>query len=132
MMSRQLRVGSRPVPMILVMATIFYLSHQTGDDLNLPMLPGLDKAAHLAVYGLLAAATLFAFNPVSRQKNSRRVVGITLFFCLCFGISDEFHQYFIPGRSVSGLDLLADCLGAVLVCLLWQLARKPRRYPLPG
>jgi VanZ family protein len=131
-MKRQLHAGLRPVPMILVMATIFYLSHQTGDDLYLPVLPGFDKVAHLAAYGLLAAATLFAFSPDARQGNSRRVVAITLIFCLCFGISDEFHQYFIPGRSVSAFDLLADCLGAVLVCLLWRWTKKPGRYPVPG
>lgn len=131
-MNRQLHARLRPVPMILVMATIFYLSHQTGDDLYLPLLPGLDKVAHLAVYGLLAAVTLFAFSPAERQRNSRRVVGITLLFCTCYGISDEFHQYFIPGRSVSGFDLLADCLGAVLVCLLWRWSKKPGRYPVPG
>jgi hypothetical protein len=131
-MNRPLHAGLRPVPMILVMATIFYLSHQTGDDLYLPLLPGFDKVAHLAVYGLLAAATLFAFNPTSRQRNSRRVVGITLVFCLFFGISDEFHQYFIPGRSVSGFDLLADGFGALLVCLLWRWSRKPGRYPVSG
>ncbi len=129
-MTGQLHPGLRRVPMVLVMGTIFYLSHQTSDDLYLPLLPGLDKVAHLTAYGLLAAATLFAFSPASRQRNGRRVASITLLVCLCFGISDEFHQYFIPGRSVSGFDLLADCLGAVIVCLLWRWSKKPARYPV--
>jgi VanZ family protein len=40
-------------------------------------------------------------------------------FCLLFGISDEFHQAFIPGRVVSAWDVAADSFGALLVVCLW-------------
>jgi hypothetical protein len=36
----------RLVPVLLVMGTIFYLSHQPGDSLYLPPVP-IDKLAHL-------------------------------------------------------------------------------------
>ncbi|TKB28178.1 teicoplanin resistance protein VanZ [Desulfopila sp. IMCC35006] len=110
----------RMVPAIFTMGTIFYLSHQTGDRLPLPALPGLDKLAHLAAYGLLAATVLFAVS--ARQKSTRplRVIILTVCFCLLYGISDEFHQSFIPGRTASVFDLMADGGGAVVVCGLWR------------
>jgi len=105
--------------MILVMGTIFWLSHQPGDSLYLPPLPGIDKLAHLLAYGVLAAATLFAFGERWRSEKAGLTVLITIFFCLVYGISDEFHQSFIPGRAPSFLDIVADCGGAGLVGFFW-------------
>lgn len=123
-MSRQLALPIRMVPMALVMGTIFFLSHQPGDSLHLPPLPGIDKLAHSLAYGGLAAAMLFGFS--ERWKKQRRglVIFATTVFCLLYGISDEFHQSFVPGRTPSLVDILADSAGAVLVCLLWLRIRR--------
>jgi VanZ family protein len=129
-MSRKLLGGLRAVPMLMVMGTIFLLSDQPGDTLHLPPLPGIDKLAHGVVYGILAAATIFAFSERYKMQNLRVVQVVTTFFCFCYGASDEFHQSFVPGRSTSGLDLLADVGGALLVCLLWAGLRKHRQKAL--
>lgn len=109
----------RMVPMIVTMGTIFLLSHQTGDRLSLPPLPGLDKVTHMAAYGLLAATVLFAVSDRQKSTRPRLVIVLTVVFCLLYGISDEFHQSFIPGRTASVYDLMADGGGATLVCALW-------------
>ena len=51
-----------------------------------------------------------------------------------YGLSDEFHQSFVPGRSSDSLDLLADSLGAFCGGLfaLWVSNRWPRRRGAPG
>lgn len=108
----------RIVPATLVMGTIFLFSHQSGDNLSLPLFPGADKIAHLFAYGALALAVLWG-RAQEGVENPRRVALQTVIFCLCYGISDEFHQSFIPFRSVSGLDLLADTAGALLITLVW-------------
>jgi VanZ family protein len=105
--------------MILVMGIIFIFSAQPGDSLHLPPLPGIDKVAHAAVYGALAASTIFAFNARYKEEKSRVVMVATVLFCFCYALSDEFHQSFVPGRSPSGLDVLADVCGALIICLLW-------------
>lgn len=43
-----------------------------------------------------------------------KILTITIFFCILYAISDEFHQVFVPGRSVSALDVLMDGVGSVL------------------
>ena len=118
-MTRQLPAPLRMVPMIMVMGTIFCLSHQPGDSLYLPVLPGIDKLAHLLAYGALAAATLFAFSERWKVERAGLTVLFTIFFCLFYGITDEFHQSFIPGRAPSIVDIVADCGGAGLVGLFW-------------
>jgi VanZ family protein len=49
---------------------------------------------------------------------------LVVLFCLLYGISDEFHQSFIPDRMPSILDLIADTAGAAVVVLIWYVMRK--------
>lgn len=119
----------RYVPMVAVMGTIYLLSAQPGDSLSLPQLPGLDKLAHMTAYGILAMSILFAFSKSTKKNDVQRVVLLTVTCCLAYGITDEFHQAFVPGRSPSLLDLLADCFGAVMVCLFYLLRRDRSATP---
>ena len=115
----------RFVPVTLVMGTIFFLSHQDGSSLALPEIPYLDKAAHFLLYSLLAGTVLFAFPVGVRQHHPWRTGIITVLLCLGYGITDEMHHTYIPGRVASTGDLIADVSGAaatVLLCffLYWR------------
>lgn len=50
---------------------------------------------------------------------------VILLLCVLYGITDEFYQSFIPGRCVSGGDLLADMVGASAMVLGWWYWRSP-------
>jgi VanZ family protein len=123
-MNRQMKAVLQMVPMALAMGTIFFASHQPGDSLSLPQLPGFDKLAHMISYGVLAMAVFFAWSEQQKNSKSRVVMLATWMFCLLYGISDEFHQSFIPGRTVSVYDLLADGVGAAMACAFWAKYRK--------
>ncbi len=110
----------RFIPMVCIMGMIFYLSHQPYDLLQLPPISGSDKLLHVIAYGSLAASFLYGLQPFF-HKITRPVAGIAVvLFCLLYGLSDEFHQSFIPGRFTSGWDVLADAAGAFLVVLWWM------------
>lgn len=109
----------RMAPMLMTMGAIFYFSHMAGDELDFPTFFGADKIAHLSEYGLLALSTLPLFSFSSKKDRPLLIIGVMLITCLGYGILDEFHQSFVPGRDVSGADLLADCCGALLAGLLW-------------
>ncbi len=112
--------------MVTVMGMIFYLSHQPGDFVKLPQVIAVDKLLHGIAYALLAGTFLYSLQPFTHNSN-RAVTGIIVtVFCLLFGISDEIHQAFIPGRFVSAWDVAADGCGALLVVGLWyrKSARK--------
>lgn len=104
--------------MILVMGTIFLLSHQSGDRFDFPLFPGADKLAHFLMYGSLALAIFWYHGGKGLVRPSRTAAG-TVIFCLLYGISDEFHQSFISHRFMSALDLTADLAGALCVSLVW-------------
>jgi uncharacterized protein YfiM (DUF2279 family) len=114
----------RMVPVAVTMGIIFFLSHQPGDSLSLPEIPGMDKVAHLAAYAFLAATLLIAFGDGQRHIRPKSVLWLTVLLCVLYGISDEFHQSFVPGRSSSFFDVLADCAGATLTSALWFRWRK--------
>lgn len=111
---------ARLLPPLAVMVLIFLLSHQQGDDLP-PFFPFFDKIAHFSIYGLLAATVIGAFRPEVRQLRPGVVILGAVLCCLVYGISDEFHQSFIPGRSPSAADVVADTLGGLSAALAWLL-----------
>ncbi len=97
----------RFLPMTIVMIIIFLLSNTPGKDLP-SAINGLDKVLHAIAYGTLAACCLYGLHPAARDKGSLRTGMAVIFFCFFYGLTDEFHQSFIPGRSPSGLDIAAD------------------------
>jgi VanZ family protein len=93
------------------MLLIFIASSVPGDQV-----PGTisDKLAHLLVYAVLGACLML---PLS----GGRLAGMTwtnaawaLALSIVYGISDEFHQSFTPGRTPDVRDLAADALGAAI------------------
>jgi VanZ family protein len=117
----------RWAPAVLWAALIFYLSSQS----HLPEPPaGLtDKHAHVAAYAVLAATMVWGFTDRAPRRISWTIVAIVVVLCTLSGVSDEFHQSFVPGRDVSGLDLIADATGAAIAAVglrAWAIIR-PRR-----
>jgi hypothetical protein len=114
-----LKVYARFILVAIIMGMIFYLSHQPGDFVNLPEILGIDKLFHIIAYGSLAAAFLYSLKPLTRTSVRAITALVVVIFCILFGISDEYHQSFIPGRSVSAWDVVADGVGAFLVVVWW-------------
>ena len=116
----------RIVPMICVMGTIFFLSHQPGNSLALPDIVNIDKVAHMTVYGILAYSMLWGLYPPGCRRSAQKLALATILFCILYGISDEYHQSFISGRYPSVYDVIADGLGALTVSLYWLKRVKKR------
>jgi VanZ family protein len=102
-----------------VMGTIFFLSSLPGDSFSLPDIIDIDKVLHALVYGVLALTVLFAIHEDRYLRNPWLASLLGVLFCLLFGISDEYHQSFVPYRTPSVSDLVADTIGAVIVVSLW-------------
>lgn len=83
-----------------------------------PNIPGSDKVAHFAVYGLLATLVLRALLG-SKGKLARHAAWLSIVLVSAYGVSDEWHQSFTPGRSVEAADWLADTLGGALAVTLY-------------
>lgn len=82
-------------------------------------LPGADRAYHFLEYGLLSFLGLQAFSPATR----RRFWGV-LVLCWLYGLLDEIHQAWVPGRNADMLDWLVDGLGVFTVGWPWRRWRR--------
>jgi VanZ family protein len=95
---------------------------------KLPAPPGAltDKHAHLIVYGVFGALLVWGLTDRAPSRTTWRTVGTAVAVALVYGLSDEFHQSFVPGRDVSGLDVAADVIGAAIAAIglrAWAIIR---------
>lgn len=85
------------------------------------------KLAHVTEYFLLGvfstAASLSFFGERGDSKSATVAAFLGSFlFCAFYAFTDEFHQYFISGRSGQIRDVLIDCMGASLAGLAVWIA----------
>lgn len=84
------------------------------------------KLAHGSVYALLGFLCSGAVLQISGFGTLKRTVlpwTVAVIYC----ITDEIHQYFVPGRSCQLTDVLIDSLGAAvgvaLMLFLWSVIK---------
>ena len=92
-----------------------------------------DKTGHVAAYGGLAALCVRAVGGGLPCRVVFRVAWLALVIAGGYGVFDEIHQLFVPGRSGELNDWYADVTGAVIgigVCWLWGIIafRSDRRH----
>jgi len=81
-----------------------------------------DKLHHLGAYFIMGILAWRFFNDYF--KNSKTVIALSLCFCSLYGLSDEWHQSFVPNREDDLLDWVADTLGASIAIITIQLFNK--------
>lgn len=124
------------LPAAFWMALIFYLSSQSGQ----PRFPWLATVGHIVEYTILSALYLFALTrsqAAQISSNPKKVAGkklqlkirlATMAFLLStfYGLTDEVHQYFVPGRFADPMDLLVDSLAALAVSRIFVFFNKEK------
>ncbi|MBL1260949.1 MAG: VanZ family protein [Thiotrichaceae bacterium] len=112
----------------LYMGVIFLLSSIQGDGSPATVDPitGATKAilyngAHIPLFALLAWLWCWSLTAWGIALNKRLILA----FCLTaiYGVSDEWHQSFTPGRDASFLDVMLDMLGAYLALYFYRTQR---------
>jgi len=105
-------------PVLVCAGFIFFASSIPGSKVP-GLFPYQDIAFHFIAYLLLALFFARAFKNTYVSVNVIKLIIFTFIFTLFYGISDEFHQMYVPGRNVSGFDLLIDGLGGFFGGLIY-------------
>ena len=78
-----------------------------------------DKIEHFGAYGLLG---VLLYSTLYFQKKYRILkefpATFTLLFASLYGMVDELHQFFVPGRNADILDWTADFTGALVAVII--------------
>ena len=80
-----------------------------------------DKVLHIFLYlpfGFLVARGIGGTKPLISARNCWILVVLATFL---YGVSDEYHQSLVPGRTAGIFDLMADTIGGAIggyICLL--------------
>ena len=85
--------------------------HSSGPSLHsVPLFPHDDKVIHALVYAMLGLLTT---RFLEKETWAPAPVWVwALLFSVFYGVFDEIHQSFVPGRDASVLDVMADSFGA--------------------
>lgn len=98
-------------------AVIFYLSSRS--TLPIPSLfPMQDKLMHIVAYGVLGFLVSGARSLPSLPASATGFLWKSVLLCGLYGLSDEIHQAFVPGRDADVYDLCADVAGALIGSLI--------------
>ena len=116
------------VPALLWTVLIFVLSsipNLSGPDLGFRL---QDKFYHFmfySFYGLLLARAFFYQQRFRRL--SRYFLVLAIFCGMLYGMSDEIHQHYVPGRQMDVWDFAADSLGILagaFAFYVWHYLKK--------
>jgi VanZ family protein len=105
-------------PVLAWMTLLFFASSRSDVGVGARIPDWITHGAAYLVLGvLLGRAITGGFRRRITTAGALAVVGL----CTLYGVSDEFHQSFVPGRDASPGDVAKDCAGAAIA--VW-LARR--------
>jgi VanZ family protein len=116
------------LPPIAWAGFIFFVSAQPKETFEKLGLSGLllSIAGHLVVYFVLMSLLVLAFRFGSNAPQ-KWAYALSFLLLALYGLSDEYHQSFVPGRTATIVDWIVDLIGAGMagiVIFRWEKRRK--------
>lgn len=107
--------------------TVVIIKIITGKELlpNNPFVEGIQlfirKMAHFSIYAL--GGFLIMNYTYTTEKTMKQKILYSIAFGAGYAITDELHQFFVPGRSAKVLDVLIDTAGVCFGTFVYYIFR---------
>jgi VanZ family protein len=101
------------LPAALYMALIWAISSMEAPEFPTHRFPLRDKGVHFVEFAVLGVLVAHACVRTFRHRPLLRVSLVAVMVTAMWGLLDEIHQAYVPGRSSDALDVFADSLGAL-------------------
>ena len=108
--------------------TVAIIQILTGKSVALedPVIEGIQlvvrKLAHFTIYAI--GGFLIMNYAYTTEKTNKRKILYSIFFGVGYAITDELHQFFVPGRSGNIFDVGIDTAGVITGVLVYLALRK--------
>lgn len=108
-------------PVIIYTGIIFYFSSLPNPlPQGLPTFNYMDLLLHSAEYLILSILLLRAL----LHYTASHPYAFSIAIAALYGITDEIHQLFVPGRVFAVSDMIADAAGACLILILLLVKKR--------
>ncbi len=96
----------------LYMLLIFLISSVSYPPQPLPLKGYAPIIEHMFEFGILGFLLYTSFKINKNTQRNAFILAVSA--AILYGISDEIHQAFVPGRVPDLADVLADSIGAII------------------
>lgn len=112
------------LPSILYMALIFYLSSYPPPEpvKSAPIFFDI-KLVHIIEYGILNLLLYWAIDKTIDIPDNWKII-YSIALTILYGLTDELHQVFVPGRSGRLIDIVANFFGCVVTQYIISIYKK--------
>src|SRR3990172_7070891 len=88
----------------------------------LPGMSSLSRFSPIFLRGLPLFIWMGVIFFIYSRETFEKILLLAAVFSITYGVSDEFHQFFVPYRGAKMSDVLIDGLGALLIgASLWLI-----------
>lgn len=108
----------------LLAVFIFYISSRPSGAIGTGGIAILPVIYHITVFFMFS---LFLFISLINGKNTGFIFPVSILFLVSYGILDELHQFFVPGRVCSFSDFGLDSLGIMLALMIYTISLQYRK-----
>lgn len=126
-MKKIFKILLRSLPALLIFCCNWYLSSQEHVE-QMPNFWNADKLVHCICFGALTFWAAFGID--NKTIKHTWLILLPIIIVSLYGVIDEIHQSFTPGRDSSVADWIADTIGAILgsaiyfYLRMWWIKRK--------
>lgn len=103
------------LPVYVYAGLIFYFS-------SLPVIPSLiieiypeTLVWHVIEYTILSILLFRAFINSKNITFRENAIHLAIIIAILYGVTDEIHQHFVPGRDFSHFDIIANSVGSIVI-----------------
>ena len=79
------------------------------------------KLAHFSIYAVFAVCSSALLSRYNIKRKTKVLSAFTI--CFLYAVSDEIHQYFVPGRSCELRDVLIDTSGVIAGIVIYHFIK---------
>ena len=113
-----------PAVTYAVSISVFSSMPRPPEAPGVELVPFYSSFAHMLVFAGFSAVLFFALDSSTHGNMKRLCPLFALLITFAYGLTEEIHQHYVPGRTMDMADALVDLIGATMAQLMIVVERR--------